>query len=112
MARCNHWKFCRRPSKLARSLYAEEAFPLCDLYEKAVTPLSIFYALIGKYPPSAGPCADRVDLDQGGQAGLMQRTDRRTFEECSMIVDYVLGGIVTAALLIYLAYVLLRPERF
>jgi K+-transporting ATPase KdpF subunit len=29
-----------------------------------------------------------------------------------MIVDYVLGGIVTAALLIYLAYVLLRPERF
>jgi K+-transporting ATPase KdpF subunit len=29
-----------------------------------------------------------------------------------MIVDYVLGGIVTAALLIYLIYVLLRPERF
>jgi K+-transporting ATPase KdpF subunit len=29
-----------------------------------------------------------------------------------MIVDYVLGGIVTAALLIYLLYVLLRPERF
>jgi K+-transporting ATPase KdpF subunit len=33
-------------------------------------------------------------------------------EENSMIVDYVLGGIVTAALLIYLIYVLLRPERF
>lgn len=29
-----------------------------------------------------------------------------------MIVDYTLGGLVTAALLIYLAYVLLRPERF
>jgi K+-transporting ATPase ATPase F chain len=29
-----------------------------------------------------------------------------------MIVDYVLGGIVTAVLLIYLTYVLLRPERF
>jgi K+-transporting ATPase KdpF subunit len=29
-----------------------------------------------------------------------------------MFVDYVLGGIVTAALLIYLTYVLLRPERF
>jgi K+-transporting ATPase KdpF subunit len=29
-----------------------------------------------------------------------------------MIVDYVLGGIVTTALLIYLIYVLLRPERF
>jgi K+-transporting ATPase KdpF subunit len=29
-----------------------------------------------------------------------------------MLVDYILGGIVTAALLIYLTYVLLRPERF
>jgi K+-transporting ATPase KdpF subunit len=29
-----------------------------------------------------------------------------------MFVDYALGGIVTAALLVYLTYVLLRPERF
>ena len=29
-----------------------------------------------------------------------------------MIVDYVLGGLVTLGLLIYLAYALLRPERF
>jgi K+-transporting ATPase KdpF subunit len=29
-----------------------------------------------------------------------------------MIVEYVLGGVVTAALLIYLVYALLRPERF
>jgi K+-transporting ATPase ATPase F chain len=29
-----------------------------------------------------------------------------------MIVDYTLAGLVTAGLLIYLAYVLLRPERF
>jgi K+-transporting ATPase KdpF subunit len=29
-----------------------------------------------------------------------------------MLVEYVLGGAVTAALLIYLAYALLRPERF
>jgi K+-transporting ATPase KdpF subunit len=29
-----------------------------------------------------------------------------------MIVDYVLGGGVTIALLAYLLYVLLRPERF
>ena len=29
-----------------------------------------------------------------------------------MIVDYVLGGGVTAVLLIYLIYVLLRPEQF
>jgi K+-transporting ATPase KdpF subunit len=29
-----------------------------------------------------------------------------------MLVEYVLGGIVTAALLVYLAYALLRPEKF
>jgi K+-transporting ATPase KdpF subunit len=29
-----------------------------------------------------------------------------------MIIEYVLGGLVTAALLVYLTYVLLRPERF
>jgi K+-transporting ATPase KdpF subunit len=28
------------------------------------------------------------------------------------ILDYVLGGIVVAGLLIYLVYALLRPERF
>jgi len=29
-----------------------------------------------------------------------------------MLVDYILGGIVTAALLVYLTWALLRPERF
>jgi K+-transporting ATPase KdpF subunit len=29
-----------------------------------------------------------------------------------MILDYSLGGLVTVGLLVYLAYVLLRPERF
>ena len=29
-----------------------------------------------------------------------------------MLVDYVLGGIVTAVLLVYLTYALLRPEKF
>ena len=29
-----------------------------------------------------------------------------------MPFDYMLGGLVTAALLIYLIYALLRPERF
>ncbi len=29
-----------------------------------------------------------------------------------MLVEYVLGGLVTAALLVYLVYALLRPERF
>jgi K+-transporting ATPase ATPase F chain len=29
-----------------------------------------------------------------------------------MIFDYALAGLVTAGLLIYLVYALLRPERF
>jgi K+-transporting ATPase KdpF subunit len=29
-----------------------------------------------------------------------------------MIFDFVLGGLVTAGLLAYLTYALLRPERF
>jgi K+-transporting ATPase KdpF subunit len=29
-----------------------------------------------------------------------------------MLVEYILSGVVTAALLIYLVYALLRPERF
>jgi K+-transporting ATPase KdpF subunit len=29
-----------------------------------------------------------------------------------MTVDYSLAGVVTASLLIYLTYVLLRPDRF
>jgi K+-transporting ATPase KdpF subunit len=29
-----------------------------------------------------------------------------------MTIDYILGGIVTAGLLAYLVFALLRPERF
>jgi K+-transporting ATPase ATPase F chain len=29
-----------------------------------------------------------------------------------MLVEYILGGIVTAILLVYLTYALLRPEKF
>ncbi|HUN38712.1 MAG TPA: K(+)-transporting ATPase subunit F [Acetobacteraceae bacterium] len=29
-----------------------------------------------------------------------------------MIFDYVLGGIVTVGLLVYLVFALVRPERF
>ncbi len=29
-----------------------------------------------------------------------------------MTLDYLLGGLVTVGLLVYLVYVLLRPERF
>jgi K+-transporting ATPase KdpF subunit len=29
-----------------------------------------------------------------------------------MLVEYILGGIVTVAILVYLTYALLRPERF
>ena len=33
-------------------------------------------------------------------------------EESVMTVDFWLGAVVTAGLLIYLTYALLRPERF
>jgi K+-transporting ATPase KdpF subunit len=29
-----------------------------------------------------------------------------------MLLDYLLGGLVTLGLLVYLIYALLRPERF
>ena len=29
-----------------------------------------------------------------------------------MLVEYILGGVVTVVLLAYLTYALLRPERF
>lgn len=29
-----------------------------------------------------------------------------------MLIDFALGGVVTVALLVYLTYALLRPERF
>jgi K+-transporting ATPase ATPase F chain len=29
-----------------------------------------------------------------------------------MLLDYILGGAVTALLLVYLTYALLRPEKF
>lgn len=29
-----------------------------------------------------------------------------------MLVDYVLGGIVTVVIVVYLAYALIKPERF
>jgi K+-transporting ATPase KdpF subunit len=29
-----------------------------------------------------------------------------------MVIDYVLGGVVTLGLLVYLTYALVRPEQF
>jgi len=29
-----------------------------------------------------------------------------------MVIDYVLGAVVTVGLLVYLVYALIRPERF
>jgi K+-transporting ATPase ATPase F chain len=34
------------------------------------------------------------------------------FEETAMTFDYTLAAVVTAGLLIYLTYALLRPEQF
>jgi K+-transporting ATPase KdpF subunit len=35
-----------------------------------------------------------------------------TFCEAVMVLDYVLAGGVTAFLLVYLVYALLKPEKF
>lgn len=40
------------------------------------------------------------------------RPPATAFKEQIMIVDYILGGAVTLGLLVYLAYALIRPERF
>jgi len=34
------------------------------------------------------------------------------FKGAAMLIDYSLAGLVTAGLLFYLTYALLRPERF
>ena len=50
--------------------------------------------------------------------GLLRAVDRLRLRlrpalgEAAMIIDYSLAGLVTAGLLIYLTYALLRPERF
>ena len=36
----------------------------------------------------------------------------RLYRRLAMIFDYVLAALVTIALMIYLTYALLRPERF
>ena len=45
-----------------------------------------------------------------GSIGYVYACDR--LSEATMIFDYWLAGIVTAGLLVYLTYALLRPEKF
>jgi K+-transporting ATPase KdpF subunit len=40
------------------------------------------------------------------------RSPATVSEESPMLVEYILGGVVTVALLIFLTYALLRPEKF
>ena len=40
------------------------------------------------------------------------RSPATNCEDHIMIFDYVLGGIVSIALLVYLTYALIRPEKF
>lgn len=37
---------------------------------------------------------------------------RTALKEATMIFDYALGSLVTALILLYLVYALVRPERF
>ncbi len=56
------------------------------------------------------------NLPQGAQETRVRWPFRAhsemTSKEPTMIVDYILGGAVTLGLLVYLAYALIRPERF
>lgn len=40
------------------------------------------------------------------------RSPATTSEIIAMAFDYVLGGLVTVGLLVYLVYALVRPEKF
>ena len=33
-------------------------------------------------------------------------------KECEMLLDYILGSIVTIVIMVYLVYALINPERF
>ena len=46
------------------------------------------------------------------RSGAMPKWSHRTPKEFAMTFDYSLAGLVTAGLLVYLVYALLRPERF
>ena len=60
----------------------------------------------------AGCCHDSDRL------GFFRAVDRlctgvqSALRRALMFIDYLLGGIVSAGILVYLTYALLRPERF
>ena len=69
-------------------------------------------------PITTGSCLSRKPMRRSAMYVAAMKTDvglgvsRRLWTERSMIFDYALAGLVTAGLLIYLTYALLRPERF
>jgi K+-transporting ATPase KdpF subunit len=65
---------------------------------------------MGNYPP---PATASAALDAFRKWRVLPLIDcgLSPLQRISMVIDYLLGGVVTAALLVYLGYVLLRPER-
>jgi K+-transporting ATPase KdpF subunit len=49
-------------------------------------------------------------FESGGISSAV--TDARSKRNTAMMFDYALAGLVSAGLLFYLTYALLRPERF
>ncbi len=47
-----------------------------------------------------------------GDGNRLSKKHAEEFKEIAMIFDYSLAGLVTAGLLFYLTYALLRPEKF
>jgi K+-transporting ATPase KdpF subunit len=56
----------------------------------------------------------RRDLRGAGNFDLCMRLRLRRAlrSDVTMSIDYILGGIVTVVIMVYLVYALIRPERF
>lgn len=72
------------------------------------TGLPTDYARISHARYSDGGTSDRVFRFVGRLRFCLRANVTETF----MLFDYALAGVVTIGLLAYLAYALLRPERF
>ena len=51
-------------------------------------------------------------VSASSRCGRLRLCLRPALKEAAMLFDYWLAGLVTAGLLVYLIYALLRPEKF
>jgi K+-transporting ATPase KdpF subunit len=76
--------------------------------------------LAGRILAAAATNEDVVEEDRNGRPGLRAAADRRLRPAAlddagvaaAVIVENVIGGLLAAALIVYLVIALVRPERF